>query len=464
MSSTLAETNVDAAGPAAVEDRVDAMGSTVAETSVDAIGSTEAETKVDAMGSMAAETGAEAPQASDAASRDISHAPEAPSAATDLSPILDAPSFASDVPNAPLDAAMAADTAPAGSPLGATCTKPSDCALGYCSDGVCCDSACTGGCQYCALVGKVGTCSYVTGSPAPGHPACGGIGVCAGGCGGQGASCSFPGRQTSCGAAICTDGTAYSARTCDGAGTCSTSQSTACGTFACGTTACLSSCSDSSQCVVGAACVSSKCVQCAASETACSNLCANLQTDNAHCGSCSGTGSACSANQQCSGGKCLLATGQPCTADVQCAVGVCAFFYVDNDQDGYPNLQARSGWCGATYALAAGFIAPRADGKWDCCDVDTLVHPDQAQYFAVSTASCSVGFDYDCSGTIEKQPMAGSAPCAFDANQVCGSAMGTPSEDCGSLHHGQECQAVTTVSPPLCVSTTTMVTGTVGCH
>jgi hypothetical protein len=114
--------------------------------------------------------------------------------------------------------------------------------------------------------------------------------------------------------------------------------------------------------------------------------------------------------------------------------------------------------------LAAGFIAPRADGKWDCCDADVLVHPNQAQYFAVSTASCSVGFDYDCSGAIQKQPMAGSEPCAFDANQVCGSAVGIPSEDCGTLHHAQECQAVTTVSPPLCVSTTSMVGGTVGCH
>jgi hypothetical protein len=463
-TSANSERGSDLTGSTGAETGVDAMSSTAAETNVDATGSTAAETSVDAMGSMAAETGAEAPLASDAASPDILHTPDAPSAAVDLSPIPDGSSSGSDAPDAPLDATMAADTAPPGSPLGATCMKPSDCALGHCSDGVCCSSACTGACEYCALVGKVGTCSYVTGSPALGHSACGGIGICAGGCGGQGSSCSFPDRQTSCGAASCTNGTAYSARTCDGAGTCGPSQSTPCGRFVCGATACLSSCSDNSQCIVGAACVNSECVQCAAGETACPNLCANLQTDNAHCGSCSGTGSVCSAAQQCSGGKCLLATGQPCTADAQCAVGTCVFFYVDNDQDGYPNSQVRSGWCGAAYALAAGFIAPRADGKWDCCDADTLVHPDQAQYFAVSTASCSVGFDYDCSGSIEKQPMAGSEPCAFDANQVCGSAIGTPSEACGSLHHGAECQAVTTVSPPLCVSTTTKVTGTVGCH
>ena len=463
-TSASSERGSDVTSPLERETDVDATGSSAAETSVDAMGPTAAENNVDAMGSRATETGAEAPPASDAASPDILHTPDAPNTAVDLSPMLDASSSGSDVPHAPPDVPMAADTAPPGSPLGFACLQPSDCASGYCSDGLCCSSICTGACESCSLVGKVGRCSYVTGSPAPGHPACGGIGTCAGSCGGQSASCSFPGTKTTCGAATCANGTAYSTPTCDGDGTCGPSQSTPCGPFACGTTACLSSCSDSSQCVVGAACVSSKCVQCAATETACSNLCANLQTDNAHCGSCSGTGSACAATQQCTGGKCLLATGQPCTDDDQCAVGTCAFFYLDNDQDGYPGLQVRSAWCGATYALAAGFIAPRADGKWDCCDADVLVHPNQAQYFAVSTASCSVGFDYDCSGAIQKQPMAGSEPCAFDANQVCGSAVGIPSEDCGTLHHAQECQAVTTVSPPLCVSTTSMVGGTVGCH
>ncbi len=243
---------------ASIERGSDVPGSTVAEPNVDAAGPMAAETSVDAMGSTAIETGAEVTLASDAANPDILHAPDAPSAATDLSPTLDAQSSASDVPGAPLDAAMAADTAPPGSPLGFVCLRPSDCASGYCSDGVCCNSVCLGACQSCALVGKAGTCSDVTGSPAPGHPACGGIGTCAGSCSGQSASCSFPDAKTICGVASCANGTAYSAPTCDGAGTCGLPKSTPCGTFACGTTACLSSCSDSSQCVVGAACVNSK--------------------------------------------------------------------------------------------------------------------------------------------------------------------------------------------------------------
>jgi len=422
------------------------------------------ETRGDAIGSTTAETGPEATFTPDAASPDTLQIPDAPSPVVDLAPTVDAPSLGSDATDAPVDSSIPADTAPAGSPPGFACMGASDCASGKCSDGVCCDSDCKGACQSCALAGKVGTCSYVTGSPVPAHPACGGIGTCAGSCNGRSASCFYPDTKTVCGTARCTNGMAYPAPACDGAGTCGSPQSTPCGQFACGTTSCLSVCSDSSQCVAGAACVGSKCVQCAVGETACPNTCANLQTDNSHCGSCSGTGSACSTTQQCSGGKCLLATGQPCTADAECGVGKCAFFYVDNDHDGYPDSQVRSGWCGATYALAADFVAPRTDGKWDCCDGDILVHPDQAQYFAVPSARCSVGFDYDCSGAIEKQPMAGSVSCAFDANQVCGSATGTPSEACGSLHRAGECEAVTTVSPPLCVSTASMVSGTVGCH
>jgi hypothetical protein len=461
------ETGVDATGSIGAETNVDAMGPTAPETGVDATGSMGAETSVDAMGPTAPETGAEAPRAADSASPDILHAPDAPSSALDLSPNLDAPSSGS-VPDAPLEAAPAADTAPPGSPLGATCIKPSDCALGHCSDGVCCDSACTGACEYCALAGKVGTCSYVTGSPAPGHPACGGMGICAGGCSGQGASCSLPDRQTNCGAASCANGTAYSARTCDGAGTCSPSQSTPCGEFACGTTACLSSCSDNSQCVVGAACVNSKCVQCAAGESACPNLCANLQTDNAHCGSCSGAGSVCSAGKQCNNGICLLGDGQPCATDNQCATGRCSLFYQDADGDLYPNSLYRLGWCNLSTSKVSGYIPARSDQQWDCCDSLADVHPGQTQYFTNSALGCgTVGYDYNCDGTVEKATMddAGST-CTLDSVSgtcVAHTAPGEPTEDCGTTHSiGLGCGF--SGNPPVCVFLTSRGGSAVACH
>ena len=39
------------------------------------------------------------------------------------------------------------------------CTTNSQCTTGFCVSGVCCDSACNGGCGVCNLAGKVGTCS-----------------------------------------------------------------------------------------------------------------------------------------------------------------------------------------------------------------------------------------------------------------------------------------------------------------
>ena len=41
------------------------------------------------------------------------------------------------------------------------CTSSSQCATGFCVNGVCCDTACTGTCGACNLTGKVGTCSPV---------------------------------------------------------------------------------------------------------------------------------------------------------------------------------------------------------------------------------------------------------------------------------------------------------------
>jgi YD repeat-containing protein len=42
------------------------------------------------------------------------------------------------------------------------CTSNSQCATGFCTNGVCCDTACNGGCGACNLSGKVGTCSAMS--------------------------------------------------------------------------------------------------------------------------------------------------------------------------------------------------------------------------------------------------------------------------------------------------------------
>ena len=49
-----------------------------------------------------------------------------------------------------------------------SCTSGSQCATGFCANGVCCDTACNGGCGACNLTGQVGTCRAIaTGTACP---------------------------------------------------------------------------------------------------------------------------------------------------------------------------------------------------------------------------------------------------------------------------------------------------------
>lgn len=75
---------------------------------------------------------------------------------------------------------------------GATCTMPSDCGTGFCVDGVCCDTGCTGLCQSCSAAkkgsGADGTCGNIDLGLDPDNEcvmnACNGSGACANACNG----------------------------------------------------------------------------------------------------------------------------------------------------------------------------------------------------------------------------------------------------------------------------------------
>jgi hypothetical protein len=56
-------------------------------------------------------------------------------------------------------------------PNAAACTADSQCASGFCTDGVCCNSRCAGGCQACDVAGAVGTCT-LAGRGEVGTPSC----------------------------------------------------------------------------------------------------------------------------------------------------------------------------------------------------------------------------------------------------------------------------------------------------
>jgi hypothetical protein len=106
---------------------------------------------------------------------------------------------------------------------GVACTSASTCASGFCVDGNCCNSACTGQCAACNVPGSGGTCTAVLGNPYPGRPACplGNSNVCSPPqCDGANMNaCAVP--ATPCGPPTCADpGSATGPQMCDPTGAC----------------------------------------------------------------------------------------------------------------------------------------------------------------------------------------------------------------------------------------------------
>lgn len=110
----------------------------------------------------------------------------------------------------------AASTCTAARPAGTTCGSDGQCRSGHCTDGLCCDLACTGQCQACDLSGHLGTCSPIPANEAPHgqRGACAGSGVCGSACNGSATMCVYPGMETACPCSGLLSGT------CNGTGTC----------------------------------------------------------------------------------------------------------------------------------------------------------------------------------------------------------------------------------------------------
>jgi hypothetical protein len=123
-------------------------------------------------------------------------------------------------------------------PLGVPCTAAPECQSGFCFDGVCCNTACTGACRSCALAGSYGICVPVaTGLPDP-HAACvaESPATCGrtGTCDGVGGCLRYP-AGTACAAATCAGDTWTPAATCDGQGSCLAPATVSCAPLGCNT-------------------------------------------------------------------------------------------------------------------------------------------------------------------------------------------------------------------------------------
>jgi len=149
---------------------------------------------------------------------------------------------------------------------GHACSFPDQCASGFCPtyDAICCDKACTGGCESCKQAdtgNDDGTCDFVaSGGDPKGNcplttPGPGGCGSSGDGCVGTADACFLWDNTTECVAESCTGSTDTPARMCDGSGTCQSSSPGPCaGGYTCGLTSCRASCTNNAQCVATSHC------------------------------------------------------------------------------------------------------------------------------------------------------------------------------------------------------------------
>jgi hypothetical protein len=145
--------------------------------------------------------------------------------------------------------------------MAAACQADNECGTGFCVDGVCCASACTGKCQACNNAGMVGTCAPIGDGmdpkdecPVEGIITCGN----AGGCDGKG-GCRKHEAGTFCAAASCTGSTVTEISTCDGRGACKPGPKRDCGNFVCNGASCWTACATKDQCKAGKTCDLSVC-------------------------------------------------------------------------------------------------------------------------------------------------------------------------------------------------------------
>jgi Dickkopf N-terminal cysteine-rich region len=138
---------------------------------------------------------------------------------------------------------------------GRVCTLGNECQTGFCAQGVCCNTACTGTCQSCSLTATLGACSPVANGATDPQGGCQsqGAATCAndGFCDGKGACRKFA-ANTQCVAPVCggTTPATTPARTCDGLGVCRPAAAAIpCAPFACnGTAACKAACTVDTDC------------------------------------------------------------------------------------------------------------------------------------------------------------------------------------------------------------------------
>lgn len=174
--------------------------------------------------------------------------------------VSDAPKSEDSQPH--VDTALDAE-APLSRTNGSMCAKGKDCESGHCTEGVCCEQACSGACLSCRLMGVEGKCRAVAAGAAATEGGCReeSASTCGrtGKCDGLGACAVYP-VGSICSAARCESQTFFFPRTCDGTGSCSPAKSASCAPYLCFNNQCRITCLDDNVCIAGAVCTPYGCM------------------------------------------------------------------------------------------------------------------------------------------------------------------------------------------------------------
>jgi hypothetical protein len=315
-------------------------------------------------------------------------------------------------------------------PIGASCGANADCNSGFCAQGVCCASACTGTCRSCAVAGSAGTCINVPAGQDP-LAQCDdqGASTCLqdGFCDGKGA-CRTYAAGTMCGASSCTAGAVTPPGKCDGAGTCQPGAAMSCNAYACGDAGvCNTGCAKDGDCATGYFCIGGSCAKkstgatCTADsdcgtghcaqgvccKTACAGTCQSCALTGT-AGTCSPIPAGADPFNQCAD----QSAANPCGTSGACdGNGACAFYPAGTS-------------CGSASCTGSTLTQARTcDGAGTCRKATTAM----CDPFMCGTAACNTMCtkDTDCvapnvcaNGSCGKLPPG--APCTAAASCVSG--------------------------------------------
>ncbi|EYF00860.1 Hypothetical protein CAP_8949 [Chondromyces apiculatus DSM 436] len=274
---------------------------------------------------------------------------------------------------------------------GSTCATAIECASGFCADGRCCESACTGNCVSCA--NPTGTCANV---PVGEPDTCAAGSVC-----NAAGVCQEENGQTCTDGDECLSGNCVDGRCCESActgdcvscanptGTCANVDAGEPDTCGAGSVCnAMGVCQEENgqTCTDGDECLSGNCVDGVCCESACTGDCVSCANPTGTCANVdAGEQDTCADGSACDGaGACQEVNGQACTGEDECLSGFCV--------DGVCCDSTCEGACQACDAPGAEGTCgddPLAEGEPDTCGGVGEVCSDGA---------CIEVFGVDCDG------------------------------------------------------------------